>query len=45
MGRKLTSETGNVLMTQIGLAGHALLSADISIDSFFYQWQSKWTIP
>ena len=35
MGRKLTSETSSVLMTQIGLAGCALLSADISNDSFF----------
>ena len=35
MGRKLTSKTSNVLMTQIGLAGRALLSAEISNDSFF----------
>ena len=35
MGRKLTSETSSILMTQIGLAGHTLLSADISNDSFF----------
>ena len=35
MGRKLTSETSSILMTQIGLAGCALLSAEISNDSFF----------
>ena len=35
MGRKLTSETSSIVMTQIGLAGCALLSADISNDSFF----------
>ena len=35
MGRKLTNKTSNVLMIQIGLAGCALLSADISDDSFF----------
>ena len=35
MERKLTSKTSNVLITQIRLAGCALLSADISNDSFF----------
>ena len=35
MGKKMTSESSNVLMTQIGLAGCALLSGDKSNDSFF----------
>ena len=35
MGRKLTNESSNVLMAQVGLAGRAVLSADISNDSFF----------
>ena len=35
MGRKLTNESSNVLMSQIGLAGLVLISADISNDSFF----------
>ena len=34
MGRKLTNESSNILVTQIGLAGHALLSGDISNESF-----------
>ena len=36
MERKLTNESSNILVTQIGLAGCALLSADISNDSFIY---------
>ena len=35
MGRKLTNESSNVLMSQLGLAGHVLISTEISNDSFF----------
>ena len=35
MGRKLTNESSNVLMTQLALAGHLTITSDISNDSFF----------